>query len=90
MGGATFYYGDGTKVTVYARRRWAETTRGPERWWGSYVADPGETVRREIMYARFSDGSEAEIAINPRNERCGRFVVRGTLEDSTTRPRPDI
>jgi hypothetical protein len=68
----------------------ADSTGEAVRWWGVYVTDPGEGDRGDVFYARFSDGSEAEVSLQPRNERCGRFVVTSPLGDSTTRPRPDI
>jgi hypothetical protein len=98
LGDATFYQA-GAKVEVYARRYWAEDSAGrPCRWWGYYVvakagtaaASGGTTVANGAAYARFSDGSEADIAIKALSNQAGRFDVLGTLADSTTRPRPDI
>jgi hypothetical protein len=90
-GAATFYYPDGRKDDVHVRRRYDTDQSGsPARWCGAYVAAPRATVSPDAFYARFSDGCEADIVIEPRDERCGRFVVTSDLADSTARPRPDI
>jgi hypothetical protein len=90
LGGATFYQGD-TKVEAMVRRYFATDERGvANRWWGTYVDGPEESLTSGDAYARFSDGSEAAVSIEVADATSGRFTVSGPLADSTQRPRPDI
>jgi hypothetical protein len=83
QGGATFYQ-DGSKVLVDVRRYFATDTKGvPNRWWGKYEIADGATLASGVAYARFSDHSECDIAIDAADERTGRFVVQSQLVDST-------
>lgn len=82
QGGATFYQ-DG-KVAVDVRRYFVADTQGTaNRRWGKYEVVGDGTLATGNAYGRFSDGSEGEIAIEATDERIGRFVVKGSLADST-------
>jgi hypothetical protein len=85
QGGATFYQ-DG-KVPVEVRRYFTTDTQGtPSQWWGKYEVVGDGTLASGDAYGRFSDGSEGEIAIEATDDRIGRFVVKGSLVDSTHTP----
>ena len=90
-GGATFYR-DGLKVSVGATRYYSADDDGiANRWWGTYVVTSTDGALADgAAYARFSDGSEAGITIEATDATTGRFVVAGSLADSTTNPRPAI
>jgi hypothetical protein len=85
LGGATFYQGE-TKVHLMVRRYFANDERGlVNRWWGTYVDAPEESLASGDAYARFSDGSEAEINIETDDATSGRFIASSPLADSTER-----
>jgi hypothetical protein len=90
-GGATFYR-DGLKVSVDATRYYSTDDEGiANRWWGTYVVTSTDGALADgAAYARFSDGSETEITLEATDATTGRFVVAGSLADSTTNPQPDI
>jgi hypothetical protein len=90
MGGATFYQGD-TKVHATVQRYFANDERGlVTRWWGTYIDVAEESLASGDAYARFSDGSEADVRIEAADATSGRFIVTTPLADSTKRPRPDV
>lgn len=90
LGGATLYQG-GAKVDVVVHTYFATDEAGvANRWWGTYVDAPRESLADGDAYARFSDGSEAEVNLEVADATSGRFTVTSPLADSTTRPRPDI
>lgn len=89
IGGTTFYQGK-TKVDAIVHRYFANDERGlVNRWWGTY-GHADESLASGDAYARFSDGSEADVNIEAADATSGRFTVTTPLADSTKRPRPDI
>jgi hypothetical protein len=83
IGAATLYQGE-AKIDVHAQRYWKNDAGGePARWWGDYTLVGEATLSSGTAYARFSDGSEAEVVLRPSSSNAGRFEVVGRLADST-------
>jgi hypothetical protein len=83
IGAAVLYQGDAA-IDVDARRYWANDSADiPCRWWGDYTVVGDSIVASGAAYARFSDGSEANVILRPSSSHAGRFDVVGGLEDST-------
>jgi hypothetical protein len=90
IGGTTFYQGE-TKVDALVHSYFATDEQGvANRWWGRYTDAPDGSLTSGDAYARFSDGSEADVSIEAVDATSGRFIVTTPLADSTKRPRPDI